>query len=76
MTVKVWGGTMMGRTGRQVRVIMKGTIKEFRAATGIGRDYMAKTGNGYELIVADEYPPGTLLVEKTVVTFVPMKETG
>ena len=53
--MKVWGGMMMAG-GEQRRVFMAGTIKAFRESTGIGRDYMADTGNPAELEIAMNEP--------------------
>ena len=72
---KVWGGTMMVRkTGKQHRVIMLGTIKAFREASGIGRDYMSDTGNAIELAAATNL--GVLLIqtEPDYPVFVPFDE--
>ncbi len=49
--MKVWGGMMMVG-GEQHRVFMAGTVKAFRGATGLSRDYMSDTGNAAELEIA------------------------
>ena len=54
-TLKVWGGMMMVG-GDQRRVIMAGTVKAFRAATELTRDFMSDTGNPAELVIAMNEP--------------------